>query len=364
MQNRGGVYYLPCKVNGFSNEFIFDTGASNVCLSKTFLDKLLASGAMSPSDKIGSGSSQIADGSYIKHDLYNIRSLTIGTRTIKNVRAIVINEQNAPLLLGQTAIRRLGKIQIDNQYLIIKEAQSRNVNSSPSSNISQALEFYYRGNYRKAAELLIPEWHFGQLSNAQKLILMDSFNNATDVRGIDNREQALEILRDIELDDEILNTFGEDKYYLISGVAYFGALRFFQAQESYRKAFDSSSDCLMKARSLINLATSFDFEDMDKNVKKCYNIYWDSLYWLAMAFENETGTWLDYKAFMNACLTPSFKIYSYMSDELRSLAEKATYSILISGFFSGYYSSEEYEDMIEAIIESGNLFAKRIKRGY
>ena len=114
MQNRGGVYFLPCKVNGHSNEFIFDTGATNVCLSKKFLDKLISSGAMSPSDKIGSGSSQVADGRYIKHDLYNIRSLTIGTRSIKNVRAIVINEQNAPLLLGQTAIQRLGKIQIDN----------------------------------------------------------------------------------------------------------------------------------------------------------------------------------------------------------------------------------------------------------
>lgn len=364
MQNRGGVYYLPCKVNGHSNEFIFDTGATNVCLSKKFLDKLIFSGAMSPSDKIGSGSSQVADGRYIKHDLYNIRSLTIGTRTIKNVRAIVINEQNAPLLLGQTAIQRLGKFQIDNNYLIIKEAQTKNINNNHSSNISQALDSYYSGNYRKAAERLVPEWYNGHLSNAQKLILIDSYNNASDVRGIDSREQALDILRDIELDDEILNTFGEEKYYLISGTAYYGALRNFQAQESYRKAFESSSDFLIKARSLISLANSFAFEDMDRNAEKSNNIYWDSLDWLAMAFENETGTWLDYKAFMDACLTPSFKIYSYMSEDLRCLAEEATYSILISGFIVGHYSSDEYNEMIEAIIESGNRYARKIKRGY
>lgn len=364
MQNRGGVYYLPCKVNGYSNEFIFDTGATNVCLSKKFLDKLISSGAMSPSDKIGSGSSQVADGRYITHDLYNIRSLTIGTRTINNVRAVVIDEQNAPLLLGQTAIRRLGKLQIDNQYLIIKEAKSNNTNSNPSSCISQALESYYCGNFRKSAEILISEWQNGTLSNAQKLILIDSYNNASDVRGFDNREQALDVLRDIELDDEILNTFGEDKFHLISGAAYYGALRNFQAQESYRKAFESTSDFLIKARSLICLANSFAFEDMDRNAEKSNNIYWDSLDWLAMVFESETGTWLDYKDFMAACLTPSFKIYSYMGDDLRSLAEEATYSILISGFIAGHYSSEEYNNMIEAIIDSGNRYARKIKRGY
>ena len=83
-----------------------------------------------------------------------------------------------------------------------------------------------------------------------------------------------------------------------------------------------------------------------------------------MVFENETGTWLDYKAFMEACLTPSFKIYSYMSEDLRCLAEEATYSILISGFIVGHYSSDEYNEMIEAIIESGNRYARKIKRGY
>lgn len=364
MQNRGGVYYIPCKVNGHSEEFIFDTGASNVCLSKNFLNRLISSGAISSADKIGTGSSQVADGRSIKHDLYNIRSLTIGTRTINNVHAVVIDGQNAPLLLGQTAIRRLGKIQFDNNYLIIKEAASSKKGSDSSSIISSALEHYYKGNFRNAAESLIPEWQNGSLSNAQKLILMDSYNNATDVQGIGNREDALEILHDIELDDEILNTFGEDKYYLISGTAYSGASRNISAQESFRKAFECTSDNLTKARSLINLANSFAVEDMSRNADKCNNIYWDSLDWLAMVFENETGTWLDYKDFMSACLTPSYKIFSYMGDELRQLAEEATFSILISGFIGGQYSSEEYGDMMNALIESGNKYAQKFKRGY
>lgn len=33
MEKQGNVYYVPGKVNGLSMKFIFDTGASNVCLS-------------------------------------------------------------------------------------------------------------------------------------------------------------------------------------------------------------------------------------------------------------------------------------------------------------------------------------------
>ena len=35
MEKHGNVYYVPGKVNGLSMKFIFDTGASNVCLSLT-----------------------------------------------------------------------------------------------------------------------------------------------------------------------------------------------------------------------------------------------------------------------------------------------------------------------------------------
>ena len=35
MERHGNVYYVPGKVNGLSMKFIFDTGASNVCLSLT-----------------------------------------------------------------------------------------------------------------------------------------------------------------------------------------------------------------------------------------------------------------------------------------------------------------------------------------
>jgi aspartyl protease family protein len=43
----------------------------------------------------------------------NIRELEFGGQKLKNVKASVISELKAPLLLGQSAISQLGKITID-----------------------------------------------------------------------------------------------------------------------------------------------------------------------------------------------------------------------------------------------------------
>lgn len=39
---------------------------------------------------------------------------------LTNVRASVVANQNAPLLLGQSVLQRLGKIEIDNEKRVIK----------------------------------------------------------------------------------------------------------------------------------------------------------------------------------------------------------------------------------------------------
>lgn len=364
LQNKGGVFYLPCKVNGVTEQFIFDTGASNVCLSRSFINRLSSTGAIESSDLVGKGSSQVADGRTIPHDIYNIRELTIGTRTLKNVRAVVVDGQNAPLLLGQTAIQRLGKYNIDGNHLILKEASRPNNNSNNTSAISEALSMYYNGNYRKCAEILLPNWETLGLSNAQKLILVDAANNATDIRGLNTREDILPILHDITIDDEIKNTFGADKFHIISGIAYSGALRHYRAEESFRQAFEVSENMLTKGQCLVKLANEFASEDVERNAEKCFNIYWDTMDWISICFEQETGTWLDYNEMFNASLNPSVKIFSYMSDELRNLAEETTFSILISGFLFGEYSSDEYYSMMDNLIRSGNRYASKIKRGY
>jgi len=46
--------------------------------------------------------------------------VTFGEHSLKNVRASVVRNQKAPLLLGQSVLGRLGKIEIDNSKNVIK----------------------------------------------------------------------------------------------------------------------------------------------------------------------------------------------------------------------------------------------------
>ena len=50
MEKDGGVYKVPCNVNGVKMKFIFDTGASTVSMSQTMAQFLLDGEYLSVSD--------------------------------------------------------------------------------------------------------------------------------------------------------------------------------------------------------------------------------------------------------------------------------------------------------------------------
>ena len=124
MEKEGGVYKVPCSVNGLKLKFIFDTGASNVCISETYADMMLENGYLKESDIKGVSQSTIADGSNIDNVVINLRMVEIGGLSLENVSAVVVPTQNAPLLLGQSVIQRLGKVSIDGNYLVIHNANN------------------------------------------------------------------------------------------------------------------------------------------------------------------------------------------------------------------------------------------------
>ena len=121
MENVNGVYRITCSVNGAKMKMIFDTGASKVSLSETMANFLYDNGYISKEDVLGSSKSQIADGSIHNNVVINLKDLEISGLHIKNVQAVVISGQNAPLLLGQTAIQKLGRISLNGNKLIIND---------------------------------------------------------------------------------------------------------------------------------------------------------------------------------------------------------------------------------------------------
>lgn len=120
MKSRGsGTYEVSCKINGLGLNMIFDTGASDISISQTEVQFMLKNGYLNNSDFIGSQKYMDANGNITVGSTIVFRSVEFGGVVLKNVKATVVNNKNAPLLFGQSALSKYGKIVIDNENKII-----------------------------------------------------------------------------------------------------------------------------------------------------------------------------------------------------------------------------------------------------
>jgi aspartyl protease family protein len=114
MIKKGGVYEVPCKVNGKEVNFIFDSGAADVLLSTEFFNEGLKTGIFKISDIFADVKEyQVANGSVVKGRNVNIRQLKIGDLVLFNVVGSIIDNANTPMLLGQSAIEQFGVYTVD-----------------------------------------------------------------------------------------------------------------------------------------------------------------------------------------------------------------------------------------------------------
>lgn len=119
-ERRVGVTEIKCSINGLPLYFIFDTGAGDVTISSVEAAFMFKNGYLSAKDVIGRSNYLTASGEIIEGTVINLASVEIGEVTLSNVRASVVKGQNAPLLLGQSALSRLGKIEIDNAKHVLR----------------------------------------------------------------------------------------------------------------------------------------------------------------------------------------------------------------------------------------------------
>lgn len=116
----GGVYKVKCTINDLPLHFIFDTGASSVSLSMVEANFMMKNDYLKPSDVIGSQHFVDANGDISEGTIINLSHVNFGGLELSNVRASVVRNQKAPLLLGQSVLSRLGKIEIDNENQQLK----------------------------------------------------------------------------------------------------------------------------------------------------------------------------------------------------------------------------------------------------
>lgn len=111
---------VKCSINGLPLYFIFDTGASDVSLSQVEATFMMKNGYLDKKDVVGENRFVDATGSVSIGTVLNLRNVDFGGLTLTNVKASVVKNQKAPLLLGQSVLGRLGKIEIDNSKLVLK----------------------------------------------------------------------------------------------------------------------------------------------------------------------------------------------------------------------------------------------------
>lgn len=113
MNSENGIYKIPIHINDTKMNFIFDTGASDITISETEALFLYKQGTLQQEDILGTQQYQIADGSISEGTIINLRTVKIGKKTLKNVKASIVHNMEAPLLLGQSALAQFGKVSID-----------------------------------------------------------------------------------------------------------------------------------------------------------------------------------------------------------------------------------------------------------
>jgi len=114
MEMENGVRYVWIEINGIRLRFIFDTGASSICISPAEATVLYRQGTLNKEDILNTEYFQDATGKISEGTKVNLREVKIGDMILYNVEALVIDNVNAPLLLGQSVLERFGSIEIDN----------------------------------------------------------------------------------------------------------------------------------------------------------------------------------------------------------------------------------------------------------
>lgn len=123
LKKSGGVYEVPVELNGVLKiDFIFDSGASDVSISPDVALTLIKTGTIKESDWLPGAYYKFADGTTAKSMRFKLKSVKIGDKVVYDVTCSISNSLDAPMLLGQSVLKKFGKYTFDykNEKLIIE----------------------------------------------------------------------------------------------------------------------------------------------------------------------------------------------------------------------------------------------------
>ncbi len=115
VSRRSGTFEVASKINGLPLNMMFDTGASDISISRTEVDFMMKNGYLSERDYVGSQVYNLANGASEESKTILLKKVEIGGLVLKNVMASIVENREAGMLFGQSAMGRYATITIDNK---------------------------------------------------------------------------------------------------------------------------------------------------------------------------------------------------------------------------------------------------------
>ena len=228
LTKQNGVYTIPCSINGVKRSLVFDTGASTVTISIQFAELLYKLGKLKESDIKGFGKSQTASGHIVNNMAIVLRDIEISGLHLRNVDAVVIKGQNVPLLLGLSAIQKLGKVTLSGDRLII---DSSIIDNTQLSEIRNRVESHIvKKEFREAIALL------KRIENQDALEEIDVYNLALCYCYSEDNNKTLMYCQQWMGTFKGVNSSHESQICYFMGVAYMGLKSHYDADNWFSKA--------------------------------------------------------------------------------------------------------------------------------
>lgn len=228
LTKQNGVYTIPCSINGIKRSLVFDTGASTVTISMQLAELLYRSGKLSDSDIKGYGRSRTASGHIVDNMAIVLKDIKISGLHLKNVDAVVIKGQNVPLLLGLSAIQKLGKVTLQGNRLIIDSSILPN---SQLAGIRNQIKLYIgNGEYSAAIALL------KKIENQDAMEERDVFNLAQCYCYSNDYNKALMYCQQWMGTYKETTPSNEPDVCYFMGLSYMGLKRHYDADSWFAKA--------------------------------------------------------------------------------------------------------------------------------
>lgn len=252
MEESGGVYKIPCTINGLKLKMIFDPGASNVCLSETVALMMIENDYLSIDDIKGTSQSQVADGRFVDNTIITLKEIKIGDKTLTNVDAVVVHGQNAPLLFGQAALRKLGFYSISGNRLTIGIEKNSLMDK--------------KGHKKALYDILIKDYDLGSFEQFAQDVEDDVkrkklYNAIKDEYDISDYEEFSQYLMGNDLSEEEI-----DQLFIDASTAY--------SEEAYSVAIEKyellQNNNLLSAMGIMNLADSYYYTDRKVQALQTY----------------------------------------------------------------------------------------------